>query len=85
MTFKTQISSSSFLVNFLCVRKMRNKKEFTGVKDIIKLELEKEETWSKVMKILLTVFEKHETSHLKIPLEVENELSKLFDTAVIVR
>ena len=64
---------------------MRNKKEFTGVKDIIKLELEKEETWSKVMKILLTVFEKHETSHLKIPLEVENELSKLFDTAVIVR
>ena len=85
MTFKTQISSSSFLVNFLCAREMRNKKEIKCVKEIIKLELEKEETWSKVMEVLLRVFEKHQTNNSKIALEVEYELSKEFDTAVIVR
>ena len=85
MTFKTQISSSSLLINLLCVREMRNKKEFKAVEDIMRLELEKEETWSKVMKILLTVFEKHQMNHSKIALEAEDELSKEFETAVIVR
>ena len=85
MTFKTQISSSSLLINLLCVREMRNKKEFKAVEDIVRLELEKEETWSKVMKILLTVFEKHQMNHSKIALEAEDELSKEFETAVIVR
>ena len=64
---------------------MRNKKEFKGVEDIIKLELQKEATWSKVMEVLLRIFEKHEADQLKIALEVEIKLSKEFDTAVIVR
>ena len=68
MTFKTQISSSSYLVNFQCVREMRNMKEIKCVKEIIKLELEKEETWSKVMNVLLRVFKKHQTNNSKIAL-----------------
>ena len=85
MTFKTQISSSRFLINLLCVREMRNKKEFEAVEDIMRLELEKEGTWSKVMKILLKVFEKHQMNHSKTALEAEDELSEEFETAVIVR
>ena len=81
---RKQICSSRFLVNFLCIREMRSKDKREDV-DNAKLELEKEEIWSRVMEVLLKAFGSHSADNLKIAEEVEDVLQREFDTAVIVR
>ena len=63
---------------------MRSKAKREDV-DNAKLELEKEETWSRVMEVLLKAFGNHSPDNLKIAEDVEDILQREFETAVIVR
>ena len=81
---RKQICSSRFLVNFLCIREMRSKAKREDV-DNAKLELEKQEIWSRVMEVLLKAFGSHSPDSLKIAEEVEDVLQREFETAVVVR
>ena len=55
---RREISSSHFLINFLCVREEKEEEV-----DFAQLEEEKKEIWSKVMKILLKTFENTYPDH----------------------
>ena len=81
---RKQICSSRFLVNFLCIREMRSKDKREEV-DNAKLELQKQEIWSRVMEVLLKAFGSHSPDSLKIAEEVEDVLQREFETSVIVR
>ena len=81
---RKQICSSRFLVNFLCIREMRSKAKREDV-DNAKLELQKQEIWSRVMEVLLKAFGSHSPDSLKIAEEMEDVLQREFETAVIVR
>ena len=81
---RKQICSSRFLVNFLCIREIRSKDEREDV-DNAKLELQKQEIWSRVMEVLLKAFGSHSPDSLKIAEEVEDVLQREFETSVIVR
>ena len=81
---RKQICSSRFLINFLCIREMRSKAKREDV-DNAKLELEKEETWCRVMEVLLKAFGNNSPDNLKIAGDVEDILQREFETAVIVR
>ena len=81
---RKQICSSRFLVNFLCIREIRSKDEREDV-DNAKLELQKQEIWSRVMEVLLKAFGSHSPDSLKITEEVEDVLQREFETSVIVR
>ena len=81
---RKQICSSRFLVNFLCIREMRSKARREDIDDA-KLELEKEDTWSRVMEVLLAGFGGSSADNFKIAEDVEDVLQREFETAVIVR
>ena len=80
---RREISSSHFLINFLCVREEKEEEV-----DFAQLEEEKEEIWSKVMKILLKTFEKTYPDQFEdrtnIAGEAENLLQSEFDMEVLV-
>ena len=80
---RREISSSHFLINFLCVREEKEEEV-----DFAQLEEEKEEIWSKVMKILLKTFEKTYPDQFEdrtnIAGEAENLLQREFDMEVLV-
>ena len=68
ITSKREISSSHFLINFLCVREMRAIVKQEAV-DHVKKEAEIEWFWSKCMKLLLKTFnvlERIQIYHAKI-------------------
>ena len=81
---RKQICSYRFLVNFLCIREMRSKARREDI-DNAKLELEKEDTWSRVMEVLLSAFGGSSADNFKIAKDVEDVLQREFEIAVIVR
>ena len=84
MTFKREISSAHFLINFLCVREMRAIVKQEAV-DQVKKEAEKELFWSKCMKLILQTFEKHPMENSNnVAGELEDILQKEFDLPIIV-
>ena len=80
---RREISSSHFLINFLCVREEKEEEV-----DFAQLEEEKKEIWSKVMKILLKTFEKTYPDQFEdrtnVAGEAENLLQSEFDMEVLV-
>ena len=83
ITSKREISSSHFLINFLCVREMRAIVKQEAV-DHVKKEAEIEWFWSKCMKLLLQTFEKHPMDNSSVAGELEDILQKEFDLPIIV-
>ena len=85
---KREISSKQIVVNFLCVRETRGKVNLEDTDTILrrKLENKKEETWKKIMNVLLEVFEKNDNHPDKKEAdEVEYALQKEFETSMSVR
>ena len=83
MTFKREISSAHFLINFLCFREMRAIVKQEAV-DQVKKEAEKEWFWFKCMKLILQTFEKHPMENSNVAGELEDILQKEFDLPIIV-
>ena len=80
---RREISSSHFLINFLCVREEKEEEV-----DFAQLEEEKEEIWSIVMEILLKTFEKNYPDQFEdrtnVAGKAENLLQSEFDIEVLV-
>ena len=88
MKTRRQISSEQIVVNFLCVRETRGRVNLEDIDTILKRKLEnkKEETWKKIMNVLLEVFEKIDNHpEKKEAAEVEYALKKEFVTSTSVR
>ena len=88
MKTKRQISSEQIVVNFLCVRETRGRVNLEDKDTILKKELEnkEEETWKKIMNVLLIEFEKIDNHpERKEAVEVEYALQKEFVTSTSVR
>ena len=88
MKTRRQISSEQIVVNFLCVRETRGRVNLEDIDIILKRKLEnkKEETWKKIMNVLLEVFEKIDNHpEKKEAAEVEYALKKEFVTSTSVR
>ena len=84
MAVKKQMSSSRILIQFLCIREMRSKARKEDI-DNAKLEIEKEKTWTIVMKVLLRGFRGSSADNFEIAEDVEDVLQSEFETEVKVR